>query len=78
MLDAFKMSLLTQSAHDIPGTYVEGPLKVLTSGTYRGPSGDSRGTNTKINDLTKKLFLEAIALVLLFLFFIRRTHFQDF
>ena len=31
-------------------------LKVLTSGTSRGPSGDSQGTNTKINDLMKKLF----------------------
>ena len=55
MLDAFKMSLLAQSAYDIPGTSAEGSLKVLTSGIYRGPSGDSRRTNTKIDDLTKKI-----------------------
>ena len=41
----------------------EHPLKVLTSRTYRRPSGDSQGTNTKIDDLMK-IFLEAIALVL--------------
>ena len=35
---------------DVPGTSPEGPLKVLTSGTSRGPSGDSQGTNTKIDD----------------------------
>ena len=34
-------------------------------GTYSGPSGDSQGTNTKTDDLMKKLFLEAIVLVLL-------------
>ena len=32
---------LTQPAHDVPRTYPQGPLKVLTSGTSRGPSGDS-------------------------------------
>ena len=32
---------VTQPAHDVPGTSPEGPLKVLTSGTSRGPSGDS-------------------------------------
>ena len=32
---------LTQPARDVPGTSPEGPLKVLTSGTSRGPSGDS-------------------------------------
>ena len=39
-----------RSAHDILGTSPEGPLKVLTFETYRGPSGESQGTNTKIND----------------------------
>ena len=29
-------------------TSLVGPLKVLTSGTYRGPSGESQGTNTKM------------------------------
>ena len=32
---------ITQPASDVPGTSPEGPLKVLTSGTSRGPSGDS-------------------------------------
>ena len=30
----------TQWAHDVPGTSTEGPLKVVTLGTYRGSSGD--------------------------------------
>ena len=50
--------LSTQPAHDVPGTSPEGLLTVLTSGTYRGPSGasgDSQVTNTKIDDLMKKL-----------------------
>ena len=46
---------ITQPAHNVPGTSPEGPLKVLTSGTSRGPSGDSQVTNTKIDDLMKKL-----------------------
>ena len=29
-----------QPAHDVPGTSLEGPLKVLTSGNDRGLSGD--------------------------------------
>ena len=44
----------TQPTHDVPGTSPEGPLKVLTSGTCKGPSGNSRGTNTKIYDFMKK------------------------
>ena len=28
---------LTQPAHEVPGTSLEGPLKVLTSGNNRGP-----------------------------------------
>ena len=45
----------TQPAHDVLGTSPEGPLKILTSETYRAPSGDSQGTNTKIDDFMKKL-----------------------
>ena len=30
----------TRPARDAPGTSPEGSLNVLTSGTYRGPSGD--------------------------------------
>ena len=47
---------VTQPACDVPRTSPEGRLKVLMSGTSRGPSGDSQGTNTKIDDLMKKLF----------------------
>ena len=46
----------TQPAQDVPGTSPEGLLKVLKSETCRGLSGDSQGTNTKIDDFMKKLF----------------------
>ena len=42
----------TQLAHDVPGASPEGPRKVLKSGTYR----DSQRSNTKIDDLIKKMF----------------------
>ena len=45
------LSIKSQLAHDVPRTSPEGPLKVLTSGTYKGPSGDPQGTNTRINNL---------------------------
>ena len=48
-----------QAAHNIPGMSTEGPLKVLTSGIYKGPSGYSHGTNTKIYDFMKKLFFRS-------------------
>ena len=54
----------TQPARDVPGTSQEGPRKVLTSETYRGPVGDSKGTNKEIDNLIKKCFLDAIVLVL--------------
>ena len=54
---AFFVPIFTNKpAHNIPRTFPESPLKVLTSGTYRAPSGDSQGTNTKIDDLMKNLF----------------------
>ena len=37
----------------------EGPLKILTSGTYNGPSGDSQGTNKKHDDFIEKLFFRS-------------------
>ena len=49
----------TQPAHGVPGTCPEGLLKVLKSETCRGLSGDSQGTNTKIDDFTKKLFFRS-------------------
>ena len=68
----------TQPAHDIPGTSPEGPLKVPTSGTSRGPSADSQETNTKIDDLMKKLFFKCISpcFTHLFLFFTGKTNIQ--
>ena len=49
------------------------------SETCRRPSGDSQGTNTKIDHLMKKLFLDTIALVLhLFLFLQEEQIFKNF
>ena len=45
----------SQPTHDVLGMSPEGPLKILTSGTYRGSLGDSQWTNTKIDDFMKKL-----------------------
>ena len=59
----------TQPAQDVPGTSPESLLKVLTSGTYRGPSGDSQGTNAKIDDFMKKLFFRSIRVLLLHIWF---------
>ena len=69
-----------QPAHDVPGTYLKGPLKVLTSGTYRGPSEDSQGIKTKIDNLMKKMFFRSISpcSTHLFLFFKGTTNFQTF
>ena len=44
-------TVITQLAQGNRGTFLEGPLKILTSGTYRGLSRDSQGTNTKIYGL---------------------------
>ena len=69
-----------QSAHDVPRTSPERLLNVLTSGFYKGPSGDSQGTNTKIDDFMRKLFFRSNSpyLTCLFLFFKRRTNIQNF
>ena len=56
--------IATKSARDVPRTSPEGPLKVLTSGTSKEPLGNSQRTNTKIDDLMKKSFLDPIVLVL--------------
>ena len=68
----------TQPARDVPGTSPEGPLKVLTSGTSRGPSGDSQGTNAKIDDLMKKLFFRCNSpcFTHLFLIFTGKTNIE--
>ena len=67
---------VAQPARDVPGTSPEGPLKVLMSGTSRGPSGDSQGTNTKIDDLMKKLLVRSNnpCFTHLFLFFTEKTN----
>ena len=55
-------------------------LKVLTSGTYREPSGDSQGTNTKIDDLMIKLYFRSNSpcIAYLFLFLTGRENIQKF
>ena len=61
----------SQLARDVPGTSPKGPPKVLTSGTSR----DLQGTNTKIDDLMKKLFFicNTPCFTHLFLFFYWRS-----
>ena len=44
----------TQPDYDVLGTSHEFPLKVLTSGTSREPSGDSQKTKKRFGDLMKK------------------------
>ena len=39
-LDVNKKQKANPAVHDDPADVAEGPLKVLTSGNYRGPSGD--------------------------------------
>ena len=56
------------------------PLKVLISETYRGPSGNCQVTNTKTDDLMKKLsFIDnSPCITCLSLFYTRRTNNQKF
>ena len=54
----------TQLAHDVRWTAPQGSLKVLTSGTYRGPSEDFQWTDTKVDELMKKLCFRSKSLVL--------------
>ena len=63
-----------------PGTSPKGPLKILTSRTYKGPSGDSQGTKTKIDDLMKKLIFRSNSpyITCLFPFLTRRRSIQKF
>ena len=70
----------TQPAHNVPGTSPEGPLKALTFGTYKGLSRDLEGTNTKIDDLIKKLsfWSDSPCITYLLLLFTGRTNIQMF
>ena len=72
----FNFQVLTQPAHDVPGTSPEGPLKVITSVSYGRPSRDSHGTNTKLNRLMQKLFFRCNSncITHLFLFFTARAN----
>ena len=66
---------LSQSANDVPRTSAEVTLKVVTSWTYRGPSGEHQETNTKTNDLMKKLFFRSNrpCITYFWLFFYRKN-----
>ena len=85
ILERFYVQLYTlnnqpQPARDVQGKSPEGPLKVLTSGTSRRLSGDSQGTNTKIDELMKKLFFRCNSPCSkhLFLIFTEKTNIQKF
>ena len=70
----------TQPARDMSGTSPEGPVKILTSGTSSGPSGDSSGTNEKIDYLMKRVFFRcnSSCFTHLLLFFTGKTNMQEF
>ena len=70
----------SQPARNVPGTSPKGPLKVVTSGTSKGLSGDSYGTNKKIDDLMKKEFFRCNSLCFthLLLIFTGKTNIQKF
>lgn len=60
-------------ASNVPGASPEGLPKVPTS--FRGPSGESQVTNTKIGDLITKSILRSNSryITYLFLFFNRKS-----
>ena len=62
-LDQLK-KLLTQLVRYVPGTSREGIRKVITSGTFKGLSEDTYGTNKKLMIWWKKCLLNAIVFVL--------------
>ena len=65
----------TRRPRDVPC-----PSKVLMSGTCRGSLRDSQVTNTKIDDLMKKMFSRSnsACITYLFLLFSGRTNIQKF
>ena len=75
-------TVITQQTHENTGTFPEGPLNFLTSGTYREPSRDSQGTNTKFTvcDLLIKLRFRSNSLCITYLFlsFTGKTNIQMF
>ena len=66
----------TQPAHNVPWTSHEGSLNVRG---YKGPTGDSHGTNKNIDDVMKKLFFRSNrpCITYLSLFFTGRANIQD-
>ena len=60
----------------IASTEPVSPLKFLTSWTYKRPSGDYQGTDTKIDELMTKLFFRNNSNYItdLLLFFTRRIN----
>ena len=73
-------NLITQLPHHVPGTSPEGFIKFLISGTYKGPSGNSQGSNTKTDSLMKKLFFRSNSpcITCLFVLFTGRANIQKF
>ena len=65
-----------QPACGVLETSFEGVLKVLMSGTYRETSGDSQWTNTKIDDLMKRLFFRCNSPCFTHLFFTGKQIFE--
>ena len=59
-----KQQALLQSINEVPRTSHEGSLSVLMCGTYRGPSEDFQGTNTKTDDLMKIMLFRSNSLAL--------------
>ena len=73
------------SSHNPASTQrsADGPWKfsnILTSGTYKRPSEDTQGSNTKTNNFIKKLFFRrnSPCITYLFLLFAGRTNIQNF
>ena len=64
---SYKLAL---PANELPGTSSEGPLNVLTSGTYRGSSRGSQGTNTKFFNFMIKLYFISNRPCIMYLFLV--------
>ena len=67
-----------QPAHDVLGTSPGGPLKVLTSGTYREPFRRLSEDLSKFNDFIEKLFFRSNSpcITYLLLFFTEEKMFK--
>ena len=72
--------LPSQPTCDVLGTFPEGSLKFLKSRNSRGPSKDSQGTKTKIDDLMKEVFFRSnsCCFIDLFLLFTGKRNIEKF